>query len=88
MVRYMHLLARPSFTLTQSTVGIINLRGPLRGSLWLSTQQRPHNNATTTVREPNRMSVAILYVAPPQNVHTTWDLDLGAFGLRPHMGPT
>ena len=36
--------------------------------------------------ENNR--VLILYVDLPQNVHTTWDLDLGAFGLRPHMGPT
>ena len=32
---------------------------------------------------------AILYVDPPQNVHTTWDLEFAswAFGLRPHMGP-
>ena len=30
-----------------------------------------------------------LYVDPPQNVHTTWDLGFAswAFGLRPHMGP-
>ena len=33
-------------------------------------------------------SFLILYVDPPQNVHTTWDLDLGAFGLRPQMGAT
>ena len=33
---------------------------------------------------------SILYVDPPQNVHTSWDLGFAswAFGLRPHMGPT